>query len=101
MDGQIWAYRVYQLLDTIRLGSPNTPTGIAGCEQIHALKLMYDLSSNTIALRNFLPIVPSHGAFSQEFTVVNLTNLSLALALLEVIMTIRLYLSCNLHHRYQ
>jgi len=29
--GQIRAYRVNQLLDTIRLGSPTTPTGIAGC----------------------------------------------------------------------
>ena len=26
--GQIWAYQVSQLLDTIRLGSPSTPTGI-------------------------------------------------------------------------
>ena len=30
--GQFWAYRVNQLLDTIRLGSPSTPTGIVGCD---------------------------------------------------------------------
>ena len=101
-SGQFWAYQVNQLLDTIRLGSPITPTGMRVVSYIHAPKLMYVLlSSSTMALRNFLPIAVYDDAFFQEFTVVNLTNLSLALALLEVIMTIGLYLSCNLHHRYQ
>ena len=68
---------------------------------IHAKELMYDLSNNTVALRNFLPTAYGSRCFFQEFTVVNHTNLSLASALLEVIITLRLYLSCNLPPRYQ
>ena len=44
---------------------------------IHAQELMYDLSNNTVALRNFLPTAYGLRCFFQEFTVVNHTNLSL------------------------
>ena len=32
ISGQFWTYQVDQLLDTIRLGSPITPTDIMGCD---------------------------------------------------------------------
>ena len=72
MCGQFRAYQVNQLLDTIRLGSPITPTGMRVVSYIHAQKVMYVLlSSSTMALRNFLPIAVYDDAFFQEFTVVN------------------------------
>ena len=46
VGGQIWAYRVNQLLDTIRLGFPNTPTEYYWVvTYIHTPKLMYDQNS--------------------------------------------------------
>lgn len=72
MCGHFRAYQVNQLLDTIRLGSPITPTGIRVVSYIHAQKVMYVLlSSSTMALRNFLPIAVYDDAFFQDFTVVN------------------------------
>lgn len=72
MCGHFRAYQVNQLLDTIRLGSPITPTGIRVVSYIHAQKVMYVLlSSSTMALRNFLPIAVYDYAFFQDFTVVN------------------------------
>ena len=72
MCGHFRAYQVNQLLDTIRLGSPITPTGIRVVTYIHAQKVMYVLlSSSTMALRNFLPIAVYDDAFFQDFTVVN------------------------------
>ena len=72
MCGHFRAYQVNQLLDTIRLGSPITPTGMRIVSYIHAQKVMYVLlSSSTMALRNFLPIAVYDDAFFQEFTVVN------------------------------
>lgn len=64
MCGQFWAYQVNQLLDTIRLGSPITPTGIRVVSYIHASLIMYVLlSSHTVALRNFLPTAELYGIF--------------------------------------
>ena len=72
MCGHFRAYQINQLLDTIRLGSPITPTGIRVVSYIHAQKVMYVLlSSSTMALRNFLPIAVYDDAFFQDFTVVN------------------------------
>ena len=72
MCGHFRAYQVNQLLDTIRLGSPITPTGMRVVSYIHAQKVMYVLlSSSTMALRNFLPIAVYDDAFFQDFTVVN------------------------------
>ena len=98
-SGQFWAYQVNQLLDTIRLGSPITPTGMRVVSYIHAQKVMYVLlSSSTMALRNFLPIAEHTDAFTQEFTFVNHASLSLALLVLEVILRLGFNLSCNPHH---
>ena len=64
MCGHFRAYQVNQLLDTIRLGSPITPTGMRIVSYIHAQKVMYVLlSSSTMALRNFLPIAVYDDAF--------------------------------------
>ena len=100
-SGQFWAYQVNQLLDTIRLGSPITPTGMRVVSYIHAPKLMYVLlSSSTMALRNFLPIAEHNDAYL-EFIFINHASLPLALRYLEVNNKIGLYLSCNPPHCYQ
>ena len=68
MCGHFRAYQVNQLLDTIRLGSPITPTGMRVVSYIHAQKVMYVLlSSSTMALRNFLPIAVYDYAFFSGF----------------------------------
>ena len=68
MCGHFRAYQVNQLLDTIRLGSPITPTGMRVVSYIHAQKVMYVLlSSSTMALRNFLPIAVYDDAFFSGF----------------------------------
>ena len=101
-SGQFWAYQVNQLLDTIRLGSPITPTGMRVVSYIHAPKLMYVLlSSSTMALRNFLPIAVYDDAFFRSSRSLTNTNLSLAFVPLEVMASIRLYLLCNPPHRYR
>ena len=91
MCGHFRVYQVNQLLDTIRLGSPITPTGMRVVSYIHAPKLMYVLlSSSTMALRNFLPTAGLYDAFIKSSLSLTNTNLSLALMLWEVITMIRL-----------
>ena len=68
---------------------------------IHAQTLMYDLFSNTVALRNFLPTAYGYDAFFMgSLSLIN-THLSLALMSLEVMIMIRLYPSCNPPHCHQ
>ena len=100
MCGHFRAYQVNQLLDTIRLGSPITPTGIRVVTYIHEWPLVYVLlSSNTVALRNFLPTAVHYDAFIKSSRALTLLIFLLSSCCWKLQQRLGFNLSCNPPHR--
>ena len=99
-SGQFWAYQVNQLLDTIRLGSPITPTGIRVVTYIHEWPLVYVLlSSSTMALRNFLLTAVHYDAFIKSSRALTLLIFLLSSCCWKLQQRLGFNLSCNPPHR--
>lgn len=100
MCGHFRAYQVNQLLDTIRLGSPITPTGIRVVTYIHEWPLVYVLlSSNTVALRNFLLPAVHYDAFIKSSRALTLLIFLLSSCCWKLQQRLGFNLSCNPPHR--
>ena len=100
MCGHFRAYQVNQLLDTIRLGSPITPTGIRVVTYIHEWPLVYVLLlSNTVALRNFLLTAVHYDAFIKSSRALTLLIFLLPSCCWKLQQRLGFNLSCNPPHR--